>query len=166
MRWDEFQHYKDRDPAWIKNYTRLLADENYLALTLRQRGILHGVWLLYAASGRKLGSSPARLGLMLGDSSVRRRDIERLEQAGFIRVFASTPLALARSREVEEEKDGERLKDFRVKQDSKRTPSRARAREGDEEHETEGLFAHAQEQEQPRSEEGSEWPNYIPKTWD
>ena len=24
--WDEFQHYKDRDPTWIKLYNRLLDD--------------------------------------------------------------------------------------------------------------------------------------------
>src|SRR5215831_162610 len=98
--WQRFQHYKDRDPPWIKNYTRLLADHNYLRLTLRQRGILHGLWLLYAASGRDLGASAARLGQMLGDPTVRRRDLERLSEAGFIRILASTPLAIARSREV------------------------------------------------------------------
>jgi len=93
--WREFQHYTDRDPTWIKSYTRLLNDDDYLGLTMRQRGILHGLWLLYAAcDGLVRGSSPARLGLMLGDDSVRTRDIAALNHAGFIQLSASRPLAL------------------------------------------------------------------------
>lgn len=135
--WNKFQHYKDRDPPWIKNYTRLLADHNYLSLTLRQRGILHGLWLLYAASGRDLGHSPAQIGSMLGQERVRTRDLERLEQAGFIRTFASAR-ALARSRE---EKN--------VVKGFERTLSRALGNHDDEE-----LFEHDEEQ----IEELERWP--------
>ncbi len=92
-RWDEFQHYKNRDPSWVKNYTRLLRDWNYVGLTFRLRGILHGIWLLYAASGLELGASPAQLGRMLGDDSVRMRDLQSLSDAGFIQLSASRPLA-------------------------------------------------------------------------
>jgi len=105
--WREFQHYKDRDPRWIKAYTRLLSDAEYLALSFRLRGILHSIWLLYAASdGLVSGSSPAQLGRMLGADAVRTRDIESLNHAGFIRFSASKPLALryqAASPEVEVE---------------------------------------------------------------
>lgn len=88
-----FQHYKHRDPKWIKNYTRLLAKDEYLALTLRQRGLLHGIWLAYASAGRKLGSSPVQLRRALGSETVRARDIEALNHAGFIHICASEPLA-------------------------------------------------------------------------
>lgn len=91
--WEKFQHYKGRRPVWIKCYTELLRDDNYLALSFRQRGILHGIWLLYAESRLVLGSSPARLGKLLGDESVRRRDLEALCHAGFIKLSASKPLA-------------------------------------------------------------------------
>ena len=91
--WRKFQHY---DPAkrniiWIKTYTELLDDEAYLALPLRLRGLLHGLWLAYARSD--LGSSPAVLGRKLGDSTVRQRDLEALQQAGFISIVASKTLA-------------------------------------------------------------------------
>ena len=43
--WDRFQHYRDRDPPWIKFYTELLHDPDYLALSGDQRAILHGLWL-------------------------------------------------------------------------------------------------------------------------
>jgi hypothetical protein len=103
-KWDEFQHYKDRDPKWIKNYNRLLNDHDYLSLSFRLRGLLHGIWLLYAASGQKLGSSPAQLGRMLGEESVRTRDLIALNHAGFIEFSASPPLArrLPRLRDREE----------------------------------------------------------------
>ncbi len=100
-RWDEFQHYKNRDPLWIKSYTRLLYDRRYIGLSFRMRGLLHGIWLLYAASGRDLGASPAQIGRMLGDTTVRMRDLVSLSDAGFITISASKVLSQSRER-VEE----------------------------------------------------------------
>src|SRR6266498_4441713 len=96
--WDRYQHRDatrgNRAPVWIKSYTQQLHEYDFMALTLRQQGILHGLRLLYAANrGRGLGASPARLGRMLGADraqierdlgagrardSIRRRDLERL----------------------------------------------------------------------------------------
>jgi hypothetical protein len=92
--WDRFQHYKSRNPVWIKLYTELLSDPDFLKLTYRQRGILTGIWTLFSQTRGQLGSSPARLGFMLGDSSVRARDLESLIDAGWIEVSASRPLAI------------------------------------------------------------------------
>jgi hypothetical protein len=110
-RWDEFQHRdmaRSTVPPWIKTYTKLMADDAYLNLTFRQRGILHGIWLEYARARRVLGASPARLGLRLGDESVRRRDLEALNHAGFISISASKPAGAHASKvaglEVEVEK--------------------------------------------------------------
>jgi len=93
--WRSFQHYDPakRQPPWIKLYTELLDDEEYLALTPRLRGILAGIWLAYASSRSQLGSNPARIGLRIGDSSVRARDISALCDAGFIAIVASKTLA-------------------------------------------------------------------------
>ena len=30
MNWDKFQHYKDRDPVWIKLHPELLDNDDYL----------------------------------------------------------------------------------------------------------------------------------------
>ena len=38
--------------AWVKNYTALLQDPDYLDLTPIQRSVLHGVWLLCGVRGR------------------------------------------------------------------------------------------------------------------
>lgn len=113
--WGDFQHYKDRDPTWIKFYTRLMSDAEYMRLSFRLRGILGGIWLLYAASdGQVLGSSPAQLGRMIGGEEVRTRDIEALVHAGFIQLSASKPLALryqvaSPEKEAEPEEEKEEL---------------------------------------------------------
>lgn len=104
-----FQHYKDRDPKWIKNYTRLLSHDAYADLTFHQRGILHGLWMEYARSTRQLRGSTLTLTRRLGQR-VTTRDLEALNQAGFIRLVASSALAELYGNaclEVETEKEEE-----------------------------------------------------------
>lgn len=109
-RWDEFQHPdagRSRTLPWIKSYTRLLSDDNYLSLTAHQRAILHGLWLEYARSGRQLrlttGSLSARLSLR-----VMTRDIEALNHAGFIELSASKPASQPASNPASLDKRRER----------------------------------------------------------
>jgi hypothetical protein len=89
-KWDELQHYKGVDrPAWIKNYAKLLHDDRYLSLTETQRAVLHGLWLLYAASGRKVPENTSKLSRALS-LRVTKPTLEALNHAGFIR-FRSRP---------------------------------------------------------------------------
>lgn len=95
-RWDEFQHRdmaRSSVPPWIKNMTRLLHDEDYLALSLMQRGILHGIWLMYASHRRVLSESEARRELVRSAAEARRwRDtIVSLSDAGYIVIVAGRP---------------------------------------------------------------------------
>ena len=89
---DGFQHYKNRDPIWIKAYTRLLSDHGFLALTYHQRGLLLSIWLEYARGNRQLRDSTLSLARQLGQR-VLTRDLEALNQAGFIGFSDSKPLA-------------------------------------------------------------------------
>jgi len=94
-RWDGkdgFQHYRDRDPIWIKNYRTLLTNNEYRGLSHHQRGILHALWLAYATSNRQLSDSTLTLTRLLGQR-VLRRDLDALNHAGFIQFSASRPLA-------------------------------------------------------------------------
>lgn len=94
-RWDGkdgFQHYRNRDPIWIKNYVRLTSSDEYRALSLADRGLLHGLWLEYARSGRALRVNAGWLGRRLGQR-VYPAQIERLNHAGFLTLSASKPLA-------------------------------------------------------------------------
>jgi hypothetical protein len=132
-RWDDFQHYKDREPKWIKLYTQLHHDSNWLELSGHQRAVLVGLWLEYASAHAQLRLDTRSLSRRLG-LRVSSATLEALNHAGFIRFSASTPLASrapARSREGERENKG-KVKDTlsqsqeRVLGDFRRTPSRAR----------------------------------------
>ena len=99
--WGKFQHYKDRNPPWIKLYTELAKKDEWQRLTLHQRGVLVTIWLEYAltsgqVSVRSLSGNP-QLGLRV--SSVQ---LKALSDAGFIALVASKPLALAHAREETE----------------------------------------------------------------
>lgn len=88
---DGFQHYGDRDPKWIKNYTRLLHNDDYLRLTGHRRALLHGLWLAYAMSGGCVAVDPQMVGRQLG-LVVKMADLEALNHAGFIHFSASAPV--------------------------------------------------------------------------
>jgi len=98
--WDKFQHYKNREPLWIKVYLELANDEDWCRLSLAARGLLVSLWVEYGASRGilPLGSIAPRI-----RQKVLKKTIDSLVQAGFIALSASKPLALARSREVEVE---------------------------------------------------------------
>lgn len=97
-KWEEFQHYNDRDPVWIKNYTRLLRNPDYLALSGHTRSVLHGIWLVYASSNGQLPLDARSLHAQL-NLRVSSSQLESLIHAGFIQVSASRPLALRYPRE-------------------------------------------------------------------
>jgi hypothetical protein len=112
-RWDEFQHYKDRDPKWIKDHRRQYDDEAFLNLTFHQRGILQGLRHAYAASNRQISDSTLTLTRRLGQR-VTTRDLAALNHAGFIEFSASKPLAIVvqpASPELETEKETDTKKE-------------------------------------------------------
>jgi len=89
-RWDEFQHYKDRHPLWIKLYTRLLQDADFLGLSLAARGLLITVWCNRATENRPFVVKSLSLHVR---RVVPTRALIELETAGFVTLSASTPLA-------------------------------------------------------------------------
>jgi hypothetical protein len=110
--WDKFQHYKDRDPPWIKLYTELNRRDDWRTLTYAERGLLCSLWTEYCVAGGVLRVSD--LGARCGQR-VDSRALDSLNHAGFIQLAASKPLALARPRETE-------------KRQRRKTPSRSRAK--------------------------------------
>lgn len=104
-KWDNFQHRdmaRSSVPPWVKMYTRLLSDDDYLGLSHHQRGVLMGIWLEYARSTRQLRGSTATLTRRLGQR-VTTRDLTALNHAGFIGFSASKPASGIASLEVEVE---------------------------------------------------------------
>lgn len=111
-RWAEFQHYRDRNPVWIREYVRQVRDDDYVSLELGARGLLHDLRLLYAENGGPLRESYARtrLGAPLGvagqalgnHSRAFRRHLAALNHAGFVEVLASKPLSPETDTETED----------------------------------------------------------------
>lgn len=48
--WSEFQHYRDRNPSWIKLHKRLLDDFVFHRLPLASRALAPMIWLLASES--------------------------------------------------------------------------------------------------------------------
>ena len=95
-RWEDFQHYKNRHPPWIKDYVKQLRNDDWMGLSLSQRGLLQGLRLLYAELNGVVSEGVARRRLVGSESDARywRVHLEAINHAGFIEFRASKPLAL------------------------------------------------------------------------
>ncbi len=131
--WERHQHpdttrAKAAVIPWIKSYTAQLGDEDYLALTWAERGLLESMRLQYAANrGRGLRDSTANLARLFGQR-VLRVQIERLNDAGFIQFSASKTLATcaqpaSESASTEEETEREVETEQEQEQDQNHSPS-------------------------------------------
>ncbi len=100
-KWDEFQHYKNRDPAWVKLHRSLASDPEWIKLSGHCRAVLIGLWLEYASSNCQVAVNTSSLTRRLA-LRVSSRQLKTLETAGFIEVSASKPLASCYSRGREE----------------------------------------------------------------
>ena len=80
--WEEFQHYKDRDPAWIKLYNRLLDDYAFGLLPDSRKWHLIGIFLLASRHNNRIPCDPQWLARQIGAASPV--DLAQLERAGFI----------------------------------------------------------------------------------
>lgn len=90
-KWDEFQHYTDgRRLKWIRAWTNVLDNDDFLALSFHLRGVLHSLWVAYATAEGQLRASPQTLHRQLG-GTVKIRDLEALNHAGFLRFSGTKP---------------------------------------------------------------------------
>jgi len=110
--WDQYQHYKDRDPTWIKLYARLLDDYAFATLPDNTKWHLIGIFLLASKQGNRIPGDPRWVRKKIAART--RVDLDALLAAGFIEEDASTVLAEAEQvaipeKESESEERRERL---------------------------------------------------------
>lgn len=124
--WGEFQHYKDRNPPWIKLHRALLDDYEFSRLQDASKAHLMLIWLFSAGNDGQIPNDPKFLQAKLGLD--KQPDLQALVNSGFLMPLqdASRPIAdcqqgdsdalvLARSREKrreEAEKSIERFTEF------------------------------------------------------
>lgn len=113
--WAEFQHYKDRSPAWIKLHRSILDNYEYQCLPLASRALAPMLWLL--ASEYEGGKIPADLNRIAFRIRVSVKELEDalnpLISTGFFVCYQDDSEALAVSlprEEVEEEEEIEKKK--------------------------------------------------------
>jgi hypothetical protein len=84
--WRDFQHYKDRNPPWIRLHKTLLDNSDFHALTPMSSKVLVYVWLLASENvSGSVDANPARLAfrLRLPEKSVAT-SLNELYAAGFL----------------------------------------------------------------------------------
>lgn len=118
--WSEFQHYKDRNPPWIKLHRALLDNYEFSRLPDASKAHLMLIWLLASQSDGRIPQDPQFLQDKLGLD--KQPDLQMLVDEGFlimeqsasnnVEQVASTTLDLARSREKRREEAEENTRRF------------------------------------------------------
>ena len=80
--WDEFQHYKDRSPPWIKLHRDLLTDYDFLLLPDIQKGHLMMLWLLASQMDGRIPYDPQWVAQRIGATS--EVDLDALIEPGWL----------------------------------------------------------------------------------
>ena len=85
--WEKYQHYKDRNPPWIKLYHSLLDDYLYGCLQDDSKLLLLSLWLLASRTDNRIPNDPEwiKRKAMLENSV----DLKPLISAGFIEMIAT-----------------------------------------------------------------------------
>lgn len=89
-KWEDFQHYRDRDPVWIKLYGRLLDDADFLALPEAAQGQLVKLWLVASRCRNQIRDDPTFLRFAM---HTKRLYVDELVAGGFLERVASETLA-------------------------------------------------------------------------
>lgn len=80
--WDQFQHYKDRNPPWIKLHNSLLEDYEFECLHDASKGHLLCIWMLASRTENKIPYDSEWVGRKIGASTPV--DLDSLITAGFL----------------------------------------------------------------------------------
>lgn len=82
--WNEFQHYKDRNPPWIKLHNHLLDDYEFECLGDAAKGHLLCIWMLASRTKNEMPYDEKWITKKIGASS--RVNLKALRDAGFLEV--------------------------------------------------------------------------------
>jgi hypothetical protein len=111
--WDQYQHYRDRDPAWIKLYNRLLDDYAFAALSDAGKWHLVGIFLLASKQGNRIPADARWVTAKIGAHT--RVNLNALLAAGFIEEDAGDALAEAeQAASPEKEEETEERREHRL----------------------------------------------------
>lgn len=90
--WSEFQHYKDRNPPWIKLHNHLLDDYEFEMLGDAAKGHLLCIWMLASRTKNEMPYDDKWITKKIGASS--KVNLEALVSAGFLIVEQDASMML------------------------------------------------------------------------
>ena len=82
--WEEYQHYRDRCPPWIKLHVKILNDKDFTALSCANRGLLMQLWILASENEGKAPIDIEEIKFRLRDNSIKEKDVNLLIDKGFL----------------------------------------------------------------------------------
>lgn len=95
--WGEFQHYRDKEPGWIKLYAKTLRDNRFLELAELEQWQLVRLWIVASQSSRFAHDEEGRkVPVLVDDEQSLRRSVATLRKiplAKFIRDGWLIPVA-------------------------------------------------------------------------
>jgi hypothetical protein len=130
---EKFQHYKDRNPPWIKLYNELLDDYEFACLQDASKLHLILIWLLASRSDNRIPFNEKWVAAKINASEPV--DLDALVSSGFLFVYDSASNVLAPCKqsarpetetETETETEGEKETDSRGAAPASRDPGPSR----------------------------------------
>ncbi len=115
--WEEYQHYKDRNPPWIKLHNQILDNYEFACLQDASKMHLIGIWLLASRTSNRIPADPKWISEKIGATEIV--DLEALIEVGFLLEIqplqnaeqdasVSQAKRLSRDRDRDRERDRER----------------------------------------------------------
>ena len=112
--WVELQHYKDRDPLWIKLHRKLLDNYEWSRLPDASKAHLIAIWLLAARHNNRIPADTEWIAKRI--SASERIDLQVLIAHGFINLVQDASESLAEPEQpasLEERREEERRREER-----------------------------------------------------
>lgn len=115
-KWKDWQHYKDREPPWVKMHAKLLQDSAFMELGELEQWQLARIWLIASWSSRFTRDEHGRLVPVVAyDERTIRRAIASLKRVPLAKFVAQGWLIeVAEEDLVDKDDDGETAKTARV----------------------------------------------------
>lgn len=82
--WDQYQHYSQRNPPWIKLHVNILNNRKFTSLALASKGLLMQLWILASENKGQIADDLDEIRFRLRDPSIKQKDIYFLVSTGFL----------------------------------------------------------------------------------
>ena len=108
--WREFQHYKDRNPPWIRLHRKLLDNKEFHRLPVASRALAPMLWLLASESvDGVIDADPDNLAFRLrcSEKEVSSAVLPLLERGFFLKVQSDSNVLAERKRDAVPETEAE-----------------------------------------------------------